>query len=200
MAEAPYYAQEQEGAPLRKRCALVSMPAPRRRIRNGRHLCLERVRCQRPATVQSRVSRMHVAGGDRGCRPLQTLRVGVPNVRSQGLIKYALQHGYSCVPIYSFGEDETYYTFTPLLSFRLWLNKFNLPGVVFFGESWLPLLPKCSAEVLTYVGPPLQLPLIEQPTKEQVDEWHGKYIAALTTLFDTHKKEAGHEHAHLEIW
>ena len=115
-------------------------------------------------------------------------------------MKYALQYGYAMTPIYTFGETDTFSTFTGLRSFRLWLNTFGIPAVAFWGSTFAPLFPRLDAECLSYVGPPLQCPLIENPTKEQVDEWHAKYLAALKGLFDDNKAEAGCAGAQLEIW
>ena len=45
----------------------------------------------------------------------------------KGLVKYALQHtGATSLPVYSFGESETYYTFTALLKQRLLLNQYSI--------------------------------------------------------------------------
>ena len=52
--------------------------------------------------------------------------------RRKGFVKYALQHGYALTPIYTFGESETYHTFTGLLPLRLWINRFQIPAVLFF--------------------------------------------------------------------
>ncbi len=41
--------------------------------------------------------------------------------------------------------------------------------------------------ITTVVGKPLDLPKIEQPTKQDIDEWHEKYISALVNLYDSHK-------------
>ena len=118
----------------------------------------------------------------------------------KGLVKYALQHGYKLTPVYSFGESETYYTFTALLKQRLLLNQYSIPGVLFFGWWLVPLFPRIQSEILTYIGAPIQLPHIPEPTAAQVDEWHEKYMAALTELFNKHKTEAGRPDAELEIF
>lgn len=118
----------------------------------------------------------------------------------KGLIKYALQHGYAVTPVYSFGENSSYVTFTPLLKQRLALNKQSIPGVLFFGWWLVPLFPRLDSEILTYVGPPLQMPTIAEPTSAQIDEWHAKYVTALVDLFDAHKAEVGQPDAKLEIW
>lgn len=118
----------------------------------------------------------------------------------KGLIKYALQHGYAVTPIYSFGESETYHTFTGFLKARLALNQWSIPAVLFFGWPFVPLFPRLESEVLTYVGKPLQLPQIAEPSAGEVDEWHGKYLAALREVFDVNKAEAGRPNACLEIY
>ena len=117
----------------------------------------------------------------------------------KGLVKYALQHGYKLTPIYTFGETKTYYTFSGLQQLRLWINKTGIPCVMFFGAWWNPTFMRTDAQCLSYVGKPLQLPTVPDPTKEQVDEWHAKYIAALQALFDERKAEAGEPDAVLEI-
>jgi len=113
----------------------------------------------------------------------------------KGLVKFALQNGYAVTPIYSFGESDTYHTFTGLLKQRLALNQYGIPGVLFWGEPLVPVFPRHKSCVLTYVGEPLQMPQIDHPTKEDVDEWHGKYIEALAALFNKHKAEANKDGA-----
>mmetsp|Transcript_46630 Transcript_46630/g.107714 ORF Transcript_46630/g.107714 Transcript_46630/m.107714 type:complete len:362 (+) Transcript_46630:87-1172(+) len=118
-----------------------------------------------------------------------------------GFIKYALQHGYAVYPIYTFGESSTHYTFTRFLKFRLWLNKFGIPAVIVFGCPWFPLMPRKGVSVLTYVGKPVQLPRIENPSKEEVQKWHTVYCDALRQLFEEKKLEAGlSSTSKLEIW
>ena len=95
--------------------------------------------------------------------------------KRKGIIKYALQHGYAVTPIYTFGETNTYNTFTHFLKPRLALNKYGVPAVCFFGSWLFPLLPKSQVDLFTYVGPPLQLPKIDEPSAGDLDEWLGKY-------------------------
>mmetsp|Transcript_23817 Transcript_23817/g.70687 ORF Transcript_23817/g.70687 Transcript_23817/m.70687 type:complete len:185 (+) Transcript_23817:3-557(+) len=118
----------------------------------------------------------------------------------KGLIKYALQHGYALTPIYTFGESETYATFPYLLKPRLWLNRFGIPAVAFFGAPWMPLFPRRNVPIASCIGPPLQLPKLEKPTPEEVSKWHAAYLDALQALFDKHKGECGKPDAKLEIW
>ena len=116
------------------------------------------------------------------------------------MIKYALQYGYKVTPIYTFGESRTFHTFTPLLALRLKVVRaLGLPMCFFFGSPTCPLFPRYDAWLLTYVGAPLELPAIAEPTIEDVDKWHARYVAALLQLFDEHKAEAGAPHAQLEV-
>ncbi len=42
-------------------------------------------------------------------------------------------------------------------------------------------------QIDTVVGPPIAVPKIANPTQEQIDEYHQRYIDALQRLFDEHK-------------
>jgi hypothetical protein len=75
-----------------------------------------------------------------------------------GFIKLALQHGYKVHPVYTFGEECAYHTFPHLLKFRLKLNEFKVPGVLFFGRPGCFYLPRADVDLITVVGKPLVLP------------------------------------------
>ena len=117
-------------------------------------------------------------------------------------VKYALQHGFSLIPVYTFGESDTYWNAPGFWKFR-WgiLNDRKLPAIVPFGRWWFPLLPR-PVELNTIGGEALKLPKIEKPTKEDVDKWHEAYVQHLKKHFNTYKKEFGGSEANseLEIW
>lgn len=117
-----------------------------------------------------------------------------------GFIKYCLQEGYAVVPCYTFGESDTYWTFTACLSQRLWLAKHNIPACAMVGHWLCALLPRSGVHLITYLGEPLQLPRIAEPTQADVAAWHGKYVDALKATFEANKKAAGKPDAVLEIW
>lgn len=115
-------------------------------------------------------------------------------LKRTGFIKYALEHGYSVTPIYTFGESQSYYTFSSLLDIRLWLNQeIGIPAALSFGFTLLPVLPRTSPRILTVVGKPVEMPKLEDPTYEDVQKYHAVYCQALSELFDEHKKSAGLE-------
>lgn len=122
-----------------------------------------------------------------------------------GFVKLALQNGYNLVPVYSFGENQTYSNVQGLWKLRLWLNNLGVPTIVVFGSWMAPLLPKRHPRGLkVVVGEPLVLPLVPNPTREVVKLWHDKYVAALAQLFEDHKEDYyGPEiakTAKLELW
>jgi len=119
--------------------------------------------------------------------------------RRKGFIKYCLQHGYRVHPVYTFGESETFYSFTGLRKLRTKISEYNVPMVAFYGWPCFPLLPRPQSRLLSYVGPALVLPHKPEPTAEDVDLWHGKYMEALVKLFDEKRAEAGWPDAHLEL-
>lgn len=119
-------------------------------------------------------------------------------------MKLALIHQYDLVPVYSFGESKTYRQPSFGMKFRLSLNKFGFPGILFpHGWRWFPVIALPDAEIVTVVGEPIELPKLkrEEITKEVVAKWHGVYIDGLKELFQREKKSCGvADDVQLEIW
>ena len=67
----------------------------------------------------------------------------------KGFIKLALQHGAHLVPMYAFGENETFYVSYFLLNFRIWLQKNFKIGIPFiYGRyGFMPLPVELAMEV-----------------------------------------------------
>ena len=108
----------------------------------------------------------------------------------KGFVKYALQYGYQLQPAYVFGEEWTYWQYAPkfLNPARLWLNKYSIPATFFVGK-WFFILPDNDIDINIVVGKPLVLPHIANPSEEDVNEWHAKYIEALRGVFERNKKK-----------
>lgn len=111
--------------------------------------------------------------------------------KRQGFIKYALQYGYAIRAGYVFGEEETYWTIKIWPKLMLWLNKFKIPGVVFVGKFFF--LPNPDLNLYVVIGKPVQLPHIENPTKEDVDKYHALYIETMKALFNKYKGRCAKE-------
>lgn len=117
----------------------------------------------------------------------------------KGFIKYCLQYGYRLHPCYTFGESETYYTFSWLRSHRMEIAKQNVPALAFFGWPLCPILPRPDSSLLTYVGEGIDMPHLPDPSPDEIDCWHARYIVELRKLFDTYKAEVGKADVELEI-
>lgn len=118
-----------------------------------------------------------------------------------GFIKYALQHGYKLYPAYTFGEEHTYHAASGCLPFRLRLNDYHIPTVMYCGKWYLPFMPHNNTpNLVTVIGNGFQLPLIESPTNEQVNLWHEKYMQELSMLFYRHAEKYAHKDAVLELY
>jgi len=105
-----------------------------------------------------------------------------------GFLQYCLQFGYVVRPVYSFGEEKTYSTINLFESFRQqFLANNNLPPVWFYSR--YGFMPNDSGEMITVVGDAIQLPKIEDPTREDVAKYHAIYMKSLVALFNDNKKE-----------
>jgi len=111
-----------------------------------------------------------------------------------GFLKYALQHGYTVVIAFTFGESDLYQSVSLIRPLNLWLVKrfgFVLP--IFWGSWFYPLLPRRDVPLHTVMGKALQLPRIDEPTAEDVAKWHATYMAELEALFERHKAQFGYQ-------
>ncbi|XP_063908655.1 2-acylglycerol O-acyltransferase 2-like isoform X2 [Zophobas morio] len=111
----------------------------------------------------------------------------------KGFVKIALKTGASLVPVFTFGEVELFDQIQNPLICRcqlLWKKLFRytlaLPlGSGFFQTSF-GLIPR-RKPLFTVVGQPIDVARVENPTQEEIDELHQKFIKQLVNLFDTYK-------------
>ncbi|XP_004587245.2 2-acylglycerol O-acyltransferase 3-like isoform X2 [Ochotona princeps] len=119
----------------------------------------------------------------------------------KGFVRLALRHGASLVPVYSFGENDsfkckafpkgswpylwqvTYKKITGLPFCFCWGRSIFSPNVLGFLPFPMP--------ITTVVGAPISVPQLSAPTVEQVDHYHRLYMEALERLFEEHKESCG---------
>ncbi|XP_018397748.1 PREDICTED: diacylglycerol O-acyltransferase 2-like [Cyphomyrmex costatus] len=116
--------------------------------------------------------------------------------RRKGFVKLALKYGTALVPVFSFGETDLYNqiyspegsTFRRIQNYIR--NLIGLAPVVFSGRGFFQysfgLIPK-RLPVTVVVGSPIELPKIAEPTIEQINEYHEKFMKSLVELFETQK-------------
>eukprot|EP01083_Nonionella_stella_P153933 495247_1 len=113
----------------------------------------------------------------------------------KGFIKYALRYGYNVFPVFSFGEERVTKCLPLFDSLKCFLAKLRFPPIV-------PLnpFPFSDVDMVTVVGAPIKCPLINKPTRSQVDEYHKMYSDSLIALFEKYKSKYGSELATLEVF
>ncbi|XP_032681288.1 2-acylglycerol O-acyltransferase 1-like isoform X2 [Odontomachus brunneus] len=115
--------------------------------------------------------------------------------RRKGFIKLALQHGTTLVPVFTFGETDLFNQLHQkegsfFRRFRDYIFKLKLIPTIFWGRGYFQysfgLIPN-RTPITVVVGGPIELPKIAEPTAEQINEYHEKFIQQLIKLFETHK-------------
>jgi 1-acyl-sn-glycerol-3-phosphate acyltransferase len=116
--------------------------------------------------------------------------------KRKGFVRMALQTGSCLVPVFSFGENDLFFTMpaaenslTRKIQDKLkkWSN-FGFPmfwgrGVFNYSYGMLPH----RRPIHTVIGKPIEVTKIEEPSTEQIDRLHAIYIEELVKLFDEHK-------------
>mmetsp|Transcript_54509 Transcript_54509/g.122633 ORF Transcript_54509/g.122633 Transcript_54509/m.122633 type:complete len:355 (-) Transcript_54509:104-1168(-) len=143
------------------------------------------------ASMRERQNIALIPGGMEDATIMEHGRHNTAIAKRTGFIYYCLQHGYKLHPCYTFGEADSYFTWTGCRRLRLLLNRKGVPTVVFWGWRWFPLLPRQEVKYTTVVGPAVELPKIEKPTPEEVAQWHGVYCVALQKLFESKRESLG---------
>ncbi|UJR13194.1 hypothetical protein I4U23_000216 [Adineta vaga] len=123
-----------------------------------------------------------VIGGMREIYLIQHNSIHLYLKKRKGFVKLALEYGASLVPVISFGENELYRRYK------------NIPwGRLLFGH--IPL----RRPVTTVVGKPIHVDKNLNPTSEDIDQLHQKYIQSLEQLYEFNKHKYGFGHVKLEI-
>ncbi|XP_031474204.1 diacylglycerol O-acyltransferase 2 [Nymphaea colorata] len=118
--------------------------------------------------------------------------------RRQGFIRIAIEMGCPIAPVFCFGQTNAYGWWKPKGDlYTRFARVLKFTPLVFWGVNGSPI-PKRNP-MYVVVGKPIEVKKTVQPTKEEVDEVHGKFIAALQELFDKHKGKAGQPDLQLKI-
>lgn len=122
--------------------------------------------------------------------------------KRRGIIRMALAHGARLVPCYTWGENELWgQVDNPEGSWLRWGQEvfktlFKWSPVVIVGRGMfqysLGVLP-FRRRLTTVLGKPLEMPRIESPTREQIEEHQKRYIEALQALYERHNSRLHEE-------
>ncbi|CAL8400080.1 unnamed protein product [Boreogadus saida] len=120
--------------------------------------------------------------------------------RRKGFVRMALEHGADLVPVYLFGENETFrqVIFSEGSVGRrlqdLFKGLLGFAPCVFLGDRF-GLLPY-RTPITSVVGAPIAVPKLLVPTAEEVDHYHNLYMESLSKLFHEHKVSCGLSESH----
>eukprot|EP00611_Tribonema_gayanum_P025207 TRINITY_DN5693_c0_g1_i1.p1 TRINITY_DN5693_c0_g1~~TRINITY_DN5693_c0_g1_i1.p1 ORF type:complete len:341 (-),score=104.51 TRINITY_DN5693_c0_g1_i1:335-1357(-) len=112
-----------------------------------------------------------------------------------GFLKLAMQTGSDVIPWYFFGNTSTLVVARG--SFLMALSRtLGVSITLLWGRWGLPLpMPR---KIMCVMGRPMGLPQIDDPTPEQVKDWHDKYVAEVVRLFNKYKEKVpDYRHKHL---
>jgi len=116
--------------------------------------------------------------------------------KRKGFVKLALRYGASLVPMFAFGENELFeQAANPRGSWlRAWqegaMAVTGIPTLLFSGRGIFQytfgFVPR-RRPITVVVGAPIDVSAVPEPTREQVEALHQRYLAALSELYDTYK-------------
>ncbi|KAJ3122889.1 2-acylglycerol O-acyltransferase 1 [Physocladia obscura] len=143
-----------------------------------------------PSKAAGNISLLVVGGADEFTLMEPNTMDLVLNKR-KGFVKLALTTGASLVPVISFGENETWKQsdskwFKNVNAFTKKFAHFVLPALE--GRFGVPIIP-FAAQLVTVVGKPIDVEQIANPTEEQIDALHSRYIKELVELYETYKED-----------
>jgi hypothetical protein len=118
----------------------------------------------------------------------------------KGFVKKSLIHGAHLIPCIAFGENSVFkkVNFKPdSLLYRLekkWYQLFKFKHPIYYGRSLLfgdqgkGFVPY-KRPITVVMGDPIRVERVEQPSQEQIDQLHSKYMERLRSLYEDNKQE-----------
>uniref|UniRef100_A0ACD5V1J9 Uncharacterized protein n=1 Tax=Avena sativa TaxID=4498 RepID=A0ACD5V1J9_AVESA len=116
----------------------------------------------------------------------------------KGFIKIALQTGCPLVPVFCFGQGYLYNWRRPeSISLMKIARAIKSPSIVFWGKfgTHIPF----GSPMHVFVGRPLEVKKNDQPTMDEINEVHERFIIALQDLFNKHKNKTGSPNLQLRV-
>ncbi|KEP61020.1 UNVERIFIED_CONTAM: mono- or diacylglycerol acyltransferase [Hammondia hammondi] len=115
----------------------------------------------------------------------------------KGLLKLALETGADIVPIYCFGNTDTFKLTKGCRSLQPIARLFRTALLLFYGRFGLPV--SFEVPLLYVIGKALRFPKIRHPSTQDIEAAQKQYLAAVHRIFNTYKGLYGWQHKSLEI-
>ena len=116
----------------------------------------------------------------------------------KGLARLALRTGTPLIPVYSFGNTA---------AFSCWYDRWGILESIsrkvqasfflYWGRCFLPIPYR--VQITMAIGKLIEVPQVENPTTEQIDELHQRIMEGIQTTFDRHKHCIGWGDKELEF-
>ena len=147
-----------------------------------------------------------VVGGAEEAAAMAVDRFDLVLRKRKGFIKCALRAGAPVAPVVTLGENKIIrqaslprgHRFGAISRglFQLCQKHFGFVPIVPYGRPFFGGLVPSSivpfqSRLVTVVGKPLSMPEISEPTQEELDHHHGRYLAEVSRIYDTYKSRCG---------
>lgn len=109
--------------------------------------------------------------------------------RRKGFIKLALETGCDLVPVFGFGQNNLFHVFgggyySRYSRFQRWLRSKTQSGCFYcWGACMLP----SRSPINVVVGSPIPVRKVANPSQEEIDKLHSRYIEDLKQLYEKYK-------------
>ena len=112
--------------------------------------------------------------------------------KRKGIIKIALRAGAPIIPVYGFGHTSLWRVVTDPFGILESLSvKLDVSICPFFGRFGWFLGPPRRVAVCVCMGQPIMCPKMDEPSKEDIDKYHGELLKGYDQLFEQHKQGYG---------
>ncbi|XP_051174958.1 diacylglycerol O-acyltransferase 2-like [Leptopilina boulardi] len=128
--------------------------------------------------------------------------------RRKGFLRLALKHGTPLVPVISFGETDLYDQINNPEGSLLrklqnkWQKITGIAPVLALGRGIFQytfgIVPH-RKPITVVVGAPLEIPKIENPNQDEIDEYHEKFTQLLINLFESEKSKYLIDHERISL-
>lgn len=118
----------------------------------------------------------------------------------KGIVKIALRAGAPIIPVYGFGHTSAYTVLVDPFGIMEFLsNQLQASLTPFFGRWGWFLGPPRRVPITLCLGEPIDCPQKDEPTKEDINQYHAQMVAGFQQVFEQHKEAYGWKDKELTV-